>query len=206
MRAVLVSSNFRPHVGGIERFTEVLAEGLAGRGHEVTVVCCRDGAAPLVEDSAYRVLRVPASYALDRRLNLPVPVPEPLQLVRTLGRALEGADVVHVQDAIYLTSLPALALARRRRIGSVLTQHVAFVPQSSGLKDALQHAVHATLGRSARLATRVATLNPAVAEWVERTWGGRDVRVLPVGTPPPRAAAPSWRGPAAASAGRSRRR
>src|SRR5207247_1449604 len=61
------------------------------------------------------------------------------------------------------------------------------------LLDAVQHAGLATLGRCSRLATVVTTLNPAVAEWVERQWGVRDVRVLPVGV-----AAPPERGDRAA--------
>ncbi len=49
--------------------------------------------------------------------------------------------------------------------------------------DAAQHAAIATLGRSARLATRVVAYNPAVAEWAQRTWGLSDVPVLPPGVP-----------------------
>src|SRR4029079_1821541 len=118
-----------------------------------------------------------------RRVNVPFPLPDPIAMLRLLGQLVAQADVVHVQDAIYATSLPALVLARRHGVASVLTQHVAFVPQSSDVLDTVQHAAHATLGRSARLATVVATLNPAVAEWVRRRWGIRDPRVLPVGIP-----------------------
>jgi glycosyltransferase involved in cell wall biosynthesis len=49
--------------------------------------------------------------------------------------------------------------------------------------DAAQHAAHATVGRAARLATVVATLNPAVAGWVRVRWGVDDPLVLPVGVP-----------------------
>ena len=89
--------------------------------------------------------------------------------------------MVHVQDAIYATSVAALVEARRQRVASVLTQHVGFVPQRSRALDLAQHATYATVGRVARLATRVATYNPAVAEWARRKWGLDDVRVLPVG-------------------------
>jgi glycosyltransferase involved in cell wall biosynthesis len=108
--------------------------------------------------------------------------------MRTLRACVARADVVHVQDAIYATSLPALLIARRHRVASVLTQHVAFVPQRSSALDAVQRLANATLGRGARLATAVATLNPAVASWVGRQWRIADPRVLPVGIPPPAAA------------------
>jgi len=188
VRVVLVSANFRPHVGGIERFVEILAGGLATRGHEVDVICCRYAGAQLEEElDGFSVHRIPSTYVLDRRVNVPFPVPEPARMFRLLRRRIARADVVHVQDAIYATSLPALALARRQGVASVLTQHVAFVPQRSRTLDSVQFVAHATLGRGARLATIVATLNPAVAEWVRRRWGIRDPRVLPVGIPAVRA-------------------
>jgi D-inositol-3-phosphate glycosyltransferase len=183
MRVLLVSANFRPHVGGIERFTEILAGGLAARRHEVTVLCCGfGGAAPRERFDGFSVVRVPSSYALDRRLRVPYPLPSPLSLVASL-RELAGADVVHVQDAIYATSVAALIAARRQGVASVLTQHVGFVPQHSRPLDLLQRAAIASLGRSARLATVVASLNRAVAHWAEDQWGLAHVRVMPVGIP-----------------------
>jgi glycosyltransferase involved in cell wall biosynthesis len=188
LRVLLVSANFRPRIGGVERFTEILAGGLAGRGHDVTVICCRYDDAPLTEQrNGFVVERIPATYTLDRRLNVPYPVPEPVALVRALRRRVADADVVHVQDVLYVTSLPALALARTSRTASVLTQHVGFVPQGSASLDAVERAALATVGRCVRLATIVATLNPAVASWVEEQWNVHDVRVLPVGIPRPSA-------------------
>jgi D-inositol-3-phosphate glycosyltransferase len=184
VRVLLVSANFRPHVGGIERFTENLAVGLVERGHEVRVVCCRCGAAPLREQlNGFWVERIPSTYVLDRRFNVPYPVPEPAHLLATLRRGVAAADVVHVQDTIYATSFPALFLARRRRVASVLTQHVAFVPQRTAVLDAVEKAALRTIGRCARLASVVASLNPTVAEWAEGQWGLQGVRVMPVGVP-----------------------
>lgn len=180
-----MTAYFRPHVGGIERFVEILAGGLAERGHDVTVLCCRtERESPLRETvDGYLIERVPASNRLERHLGVPYPVPEPFKLRRALRRLLPRVDVLHVQDALYASSIAALILSRRRGVPSVLTQHVAFVPQRTRSLNALEQAALATLGRSARLATLVATLNPAVASWVEERWGIREVRVLPVGIP-----------------------
>lgn len=186
MRVLLVSANFRPHVGGIERFTENLASGLGARGHEVRVVCCRYAGAPRREElDGFSVERIPSTFVLDRRLNIPYPVPSPPSLLGVLRRGVAEADVVHVQDVLYATSAPALLLARRRSVASVVTQHVGFVPQRARLVDAVERGALATIGRCARAATIVATLNAAVAEWVEEQWGLDDVRVLPVGIPAP---------------------
>ncbi|MHB1243544.1 MAG: glycosyltransferase family 4 protein [Gaiellaceae bacterium] len=186
MRVLIVSAHFRPHVGGIERFSETLAEGLSARGHDVRVLCCRtDAGSPPEEGGPYGVRRVPSSAWPERRLGVPYPLPSPLPLVRTLRRELAAADVVHVQDALYASSVAALLLARRRGVPSLLTQHVAFVPQGAWLLDAAQHAAVATLGRAARLATEAVALNAEVAGWAERRWGIARVGVAPVGTAAP---------------------
>jgi D-inositol-3-phosphate glycosyltransferase len=188
LRVLLVSANFRPSVGGIERYVEILAGALAERGHEVTVAACRtDGATAGEERSGnVRIVRMPATDVLDSRLNVPYPLPEPFAAGRTLRRLVAAADVVNPQDALYATSVLALGLARRQGVASVLTQHVAFVPQSHRVLDLLERAGIGTVGRSARLATRVVSYNPAVAQWAKRTWGlAEDVRVLPPGVPEP---------------------
>jgi D-inositol-3-phosphate glycosyltransferase len=67
VRIALVTAYFRPHVGGVETFVETLAGGLAARGHDVTVVCCRtDARSPLREDG---VVRIPATNVVERRLG-----------------------------------------------------------------------------------------------------------------------------------------
>lgn len=186
MRVLLVTAHFRPHVGGIERFTETLAEGLVARGHEVTVLCCRtrrEASLAEEDDAGYRVLRVPCSTILERRLRVPYPLPAPGPLFQALRRELPKADVVHVQDALYATSLAALVGARRTKVPALLTQHVGFVPQGRRSLDVLERVALSTVGRSARLATRVVALNDEVARFARRTWGLDGVSVEPVGVP-----------------------
>ena len=179
MRVLLASANFEPHVGGIERFTAILARGLAARGHEVRVVCCRyDGAATLEAIDGYEIERLPATYVAERRLGVPYPLP-------FRRPAAWPADVVHVQDVVYATSLLLLTRAHRRGIPCVLTQHVDFVPQANVALDLAQRVALATVGNASRLATVVTSYNQAVAAWATSTWGLRDVRVLPVGVSGP---------------------
>ena len=87
MRVLLVSANFKPSVGGIERYVENLAHGLAGRGHSVTVAACRtDGAVKLEEDNGVAIVRIPATDVLDAKLNVPYPLPNPIAAWWTLRR------------------------------------------------------------------------------------------------------------------------
>lgn len=185
MRVLLVSAHFRPHVGGVETFTETLAEGLAGRGHEVTVLCCRtDRRSPAEEEGAYRIVRVPAWSGPERRLGVPYPVPSPAGSWRRLRHALREADVAHVQDVVYATSLAAVVLARRQGVPVLVTQHVGFVPQGSRLLDGLQRVALAAVAPAARRAAKVVSYNSEVARWAERAWGLDRVDVLPVGVRP----------------------
>ncbi len=183
MRVLLASSNFRPAVGGIDRFTEVLGETLAGRGHEVTVVCCRRDDAPRSETTAagVRVVRTPASYVLHRLRRIPYPIPEPVSLLRTLKRLVATADILHVQDSTYPLTSAALLVAHRQRKPSIVTQHVAFVPQGSRLLDALEGLAIRVFGRAARHAEIVAALTPEIATFVRERWHVDDVRIVPPG-------------------------
>jgi D-inositol-3-phosphate glycosyltransferase len=184
LRILLVSANFRPSVGGIERYVEILGAGLAARGHDVTVLACGTGDAPASETvDGVHVARVPASDILRARLHVPYPLPEPVSLAHRLRRLVAETDVVNVNDALYATSVAALLAARAARTPSVLTQHVGFVPQRRRTLDAAQRLAIRTLGRCSRLATRVVAYNPSVADWARRTWGLGEVAVVPPGVP-----------------------
>jgi D-inositol-3-phosphate glycosyltransferase len=190
VRVLLVTANFRPSVGGIERFVEILAEGLAERGHQATVAACMVRGAPARETAgAVEIVRIPATNILRERLKVPYPIPAPRACVRTLRRLVERSDLVHVQDAEYLTSVASLVLARRLGVPSVLTQHVAFVSHGHPALDLVRRVVSRTLGRSARAADAVASYNPQVAKWAKRTWRLPYVHMLPIGVLPPAASA-----------------
>jgi glycosyltransferase involved in cell wall biosynthesis len=187
VRVLLVTAYFAPHVGGVERFSEILAAGLAARGHEVTVLTTRTDAASALreERDRYRVERVPATNAVETRLGVPYPLPSPRAVARALRRLVPAADVVHVQDALYATSAAALLGARRRGVPSLLTAHVGFVPQRNRILDGVERVALRAAGRWARAAGRVVSYNPEVAAWAERAWRLERVDVLPVGVAPP---------------------
>lgn len=183
MHVLLVSSNFRPMVGGIERFTEVLAEALALRGHDVTVVCCRHRGAPRSETTraGVHVVRTPATYLLHRLHRIPYPIPEPTSLFRTVGRLVAAAEVVHVQDVSYPMTSVALRLARRTRTPAVVTQHVGFVPQANRSLDLLERLAIWMFGKAVRHAEIVAAVTPPIATFLRQQWQLQDIRVVPPG-------------------------
>jgi len=185
LRIGLVSANYAPSVGGIERFVETLAEALAEAGHSVRVLCCRFGSSPPQETrNGVSITRISASHLPKRLLGVPYPVPSPMRLRSATLAIARSSDVVHVQDLLYATTLPALAAARNepRAVGTVLTQHVGFVPQRNRLLNAAQAAAFRTIGRAAtRRCDIVATNSLQASEFVQSALGVRPI-IMPAGT------------------------
>jgi len=125
MRVLIVGTTYFPAANGQAVFTTHLADGLASRGHAVTVaVPTADGQGPY-ERNGVRV-RVISSLSLDRwHPDAAVPVLP----ARALGRAgfATPAEVVHIQDH-YPLSRAAARLARDLGVPVVGTNH--FMPEN----------------------------------------------------------------------------
>src|SRR6266571_4686597 len=155
MRIVQISHYALPHIGGIEVVVDQLARALRSRGHEVTHIASAAG----------RDEGAPAWNILETTFGIPLPIFAPSSLRIMLWRAIIDADVVHAHGMLYGSSRLALALAKRRGIARVLTEHVGFVPYGSSIINAIERAAIATLGRrAAARAQTIVTLNPSVAE------------------------------------------
>ena len=188
MRILIVSHYALPHVGGIETALDVVAGGLARRGHEVTQLASSarrpaERGSPLPERPYRRVL-VPALNASEVRLGAPYPLFAPA-LVRAAGREVERADVVHAHGFLYMGTLAALPAASAAGVPAVLSEHVGHVDYANPVLDRAQAAAIATLGRfSVRHADAVLVLNEKVRgevaaldpdAWVEIAANGVDV-------------------------------
>ena len=111
------------------------------------MLCCRKDGARCTRRPTGRIERIRSSYALHRLLYLPYPC---RRLVRSSVRSggSSPADVVHVQDALYGSSVAALAAGEAPADAERPDAHVAFVPQHNVVLDAAQHVAIATLGRA----------------------------------------------------------
>jgi D-inositol-3-phosphate glycosyltransferase len=190
MRVVLVSHYALPHVGGIESALHAVAGGLAARGHEVVHVASAAlrpaERGSRVGERSYRLVRVPALNLPEERLAAPYPLFGPA-LLRVLRSELSGADVVHAHGFLYMGTLGALALARRRGAASVLTEHVGHVRYASPVLDRAQAVAVATLGRwAARRADALVVFNHKVKEELARLAPGARIEWIPNGVDPRR--------------------
>ncbi len=93
MRVLLYSRVFSPSVGGMERCAEVLADWLAVRGHQVTVVTQTPAPHTADRHRAYNVVRRPSA-------------PQ-------VAAATRGADVVHINGLSVRGIAASSALGRR---------------------------------------------------------------------------------------------
>jgi glycosyltransferase involved in cell wall biosynthesis len=163
-RVLIVSAYADPHVGGVEVVVGQQARTLAALGHDVTVVTsrCGVGGATREQVGGYTVIRIPAWNGLEHRWGVPFPLWSPSAIWR-LARLTGEADVVHVHDVYYGSSVLAAGLARRRRRPLFITQHVGIVEHDKAVVKLVQKAVYSSVGRLLwRWATAITAYNPLV--------------------------------------------
>jgi glycosyltransferase involved in cell wall biosynthesis len=142
MRILMISDFYHPVLGGVEKHVRSLSQGLAQRGHQVSVVTLGRDALPETElDQGVRVHRIRGaaqrmerlfSHA-DRPWAPPLPDPELVYGLRKVVRQ-ERPDVVHGHDWLARSFLP---LRRASRARFVVTLHYY---TSSCAKKSLMHA------------------------------------------------------------------
>ena len=102
------------------------------------------------------------------RGSVPYPIFDPLELRRVLRAVLPTADVVHVHGMLFMSTAMATAMAKRRGIPVILTEHVGRIPYRSVVKDSLQAVAIATLGRyCCHQSSAVTYLNQRVGREIE---------------------------------------
>lgn len=164
----MVCHYYPPHVGGIEIVAFNEAKRLAALGNDVTVVTSRTrGDPPSGMYDGVRVVRVPALNILEAR-GVPYPVFAPT-LLWHLWRAVRQADVVHIHDVFYMSSLSAALTAHILRRPTVITQHVALVPHPNRLVTMLERTVYKTGGLwTLRRSRQVIIINGMVRQFLTR--------------------------------------
>jgi D-inositol-3-phosphate glycosyltransferase len=125
---------------------------------------------------------VPALNLLEGRFGVPFPIFGP-SLVGALVPAVRRADVVHIHDVFYLSSLVAGVAATALNKPLVLTQHVDMIPHTSRLVESAQRTVFRTYGRFLfSRSSQVLVLNDRVHEFVARGGASPDrIQFLPNG-------------------------
>lgn len=133
MRILTVSHFFEDHGGGIERVAGQLNRRFANLGN-AAVWAASDSDRP---PDGIKTVPLACANPIEKFTGLPMPVPWPRAL-RKLAREVALSDVVVIHDALYVTSIMSMALAKRRGKPVVLIQHIAGIAFSSRI---LRHAM-----------------------------------------------------------------
>jgi glycosyltransferase involved in cell wall biosynthesis len=161
---ILMTANYAPpYGGGIQVVIAALTRRLIARGARVTLLAADTGI-PSGESEweGARRIGIPASNVLERR-SIPLPLFDPLTLVRTLERVLPTVDVVHAHGMLYPNSVWAAVRGRALGRRVILTEHVGAVPYRAALVRLAQSGAIAALGRGCvRACHAVVVLNARV--------------------------------------------
>ncbi|GLV23529.1 hypothetical protein TomMM35A_33670 [Sphingobium sp. TomMM35A] len=130
MRILIVSHFFLAHGGGIERVAAHMARHLSVQGHHVEWAASMSDDLPLTPD--FTSVPLGCVNPTEALTGLPMPIPGPQALAR-IWKAIGQAEIVVIHDALYCTSIAAMAIARMRRKPVILIQHVAQIAFASAL-------------------------------------------------------------------------
>lgn len=118
----IFSALYPPSMGGVEAYTENLAQALAESGHRVIVATlATHGPAGAVTENGVETVRLPCRRCLDNRY----PIVLKNNRHRELWSRLRGehVDYVIVNTRFYLHSLEGLAFAQAKGIAPILIEH-----------------------------------------------------------------------------------
>lgn len=160
MKILTVTHFYEAHGGGIERVAAHLCRQFAESGHRAMWAASDADPRP---DGNIRAVPLCCANPIETLTGLPMPIPG-LRAVVCLRRAIRASDAVIVHDALYVTSVVALLLAKIHRKPVILVQHIANIAFANRAMRGLM-----------RLATTLVT-RPMLAAATERVFISDAVR------------------------------
>lgn len=179
MNILLSSHYFYPHIGGIESVVDDHARRLSNRGHDVTVVTSTVGTnQQRTQRAGYEIRRFTAWNPLER-FGVPYPVPDPVDVRRTLETLFDdiAVDVVHAHGMNYLTTA-AVMRSVPAEIPTFLHQHTPFVEYSRPV-NVIERVNDTLVGRyTLGEADRVYCVSENIEQYVQRVSRGVETEVM----------------------------
>ncbi len=118
----LVSSQYLPHIGGVENYVFNLSRELASRGHEVTIVTSHIEGTPKYEKNGnIEIYRLPSYQLMNGRFPVLKSNKETKQIKKELLN--KHFDLMLVNMRFYFISLWALKLAKKMGVKAVMLDH-----------------------------------------------------------------------------------
>jgi glycosyltransferase involved in cell wall biosynthesis len=168
LHILTVSHFFESHGGGIERVAGRLCREFARLGASTTWAASDSDRAP---SDGVEAAPLPCLNPTEKFSGLPMPIPG-IRGTRILSREVARSDAVVIHDALYVTSILAMLMAKAQGKRVILIQHIAGIPFSSPLLRRIMAAAN-------RLVTRPMLRAANVRVFISET-----VRRELLGTPP----------------------
>lgn len=151
MRIVTTLSYYAPHWTGLTVYAQRIAEGLAARGHDVTVVTTRhaDDLPSSEVIGGVTVERLATVGRVSRAMLAP-------RLLPTLWHRLGDADLLHVHSPMPEAGA-AVAIARQRGVATMVTHQGDVVMPAGAGNRLIQAAMNISLGHAVAVADAVVT-------------------------------------------------
>lgn len=127
LRILTVSHFFESHGGGIERVAGQLCRQFESMGNDVAWAASDSDPAP---NEGFETVALACVNPTEKVTGLPMPLPRP-RAIAELRRQVRRSDAVVVHDALYVTSIVAVLLAKSCGKRVVLIQHIAGIPFAS---------------------------------------------------------------------------
>jgi len=143
MKILMALTYYYPHWTGLTAYAQRLAEGLAARGHQVTVITSRFRRDLALDDvhNGVRVVRLPSWFRLSRGQVMPSFIP-------TVNRLVREHDVVQTHTPMLETWLVGM-LAHRAGRKMLMTHHGDLVMPTGPWNQFVQKSVGFLLDRGA---------------------------------------------------------
>ncbi len=149
MKVLTALTYYYPHWTGLTAFAQRIAEGLAARGHEITVVTSQYQRLLAREQlhNGVRIVRVPTLLRMSRGHVMPA-------FVSTIRALMHEYDVVQVHTPM-LETWPVGAIAHRAGRKMLMTHHGDLVMPSGWWNQIVQRSVGHMLNRGAAAADAI---------------------------------------------------
>jgi glycosyltransferase involved in cell wall biosynthesis len=124
VRLLTVTHFYEAHGGGIEHVAAQLCRQFVSDGHHASWAAsdADDPPTAIIEPIPLRCVN-----PTERLTGLPMPIPGPASVLK-LARAIRNSDGIVIHDALYVTSILAMMLARLSGKPAILFQHIGCIP------------------------------------------------------------------------------
>jgi len=162
--AIVVSYTF-PYIGsGIGNVALKQAEELAKRGHKVTLISSN---IPKTKKEFRRKnvkhFKLKSTNFLER-FKIPVPIFLP---TNKLISKIKEAEIIHIHDVLYPSSIFAAFFAKIFKKPIILTQHIGFVYYKNKVARLIERLMYLTFGRILfKLSKKIIVLNSSVRDYI----------------------------------------